>query len=153
MRQTLFNALFGTGAEATAYYAAFSLPDALFNLIAGGALTSAFIPVFLSYEKAHGERDVWRLTSLVFNVLLVGLVVLVLVAELLAPSFVTRILVPGLPPAERDLTTTLTRIMLVHALILGLGTIATAVLGSKRQFLLPALAISLPDSFLKMQKE
>ncbi len=145
VRQTLFNALFGMGAEATAYYAAFSLPDALFNLIAGGALTSAFIPVFLSYEKAHGERDVWRLTSLVFNVLLVGLVVLVLVAELLAPSFVTRILVPGLPPAERDLTTTLTRIMLVHALILGLGTIATAVLGSKRQFLLPALAMALYD--------
>jgi len=145
VRQTLFNALFGMGAEATAYYAAFSLPDALFNLIAGGALTSAFIPVFLSYEKAHGERDVWRLTSLVFNVLLVGLVVLVLVAELLAPSFVTRVLVPGLPPAERDLTTTLTRIMLVHALILGLGTIATAVLGSKRQFLLPALAMALYD--------
>ncbi len=145
IRQILFNALFGTGAEATAYYAAFSLPDTLFNLIAGGALTYAFIPVFLSYEQAHGEREVWRLTSLVFNVLLVGLVVLVLVAELLAPSFVNALLVPGLPPAERDLTTTLTRIMLVHSLILGLGTIATAVLNGKRQFLLPALAIALYD--------
>ncbi len=145
VRQTLFNALFGTGQAATAYYAAFSLPDTLFNLIAGGALAYAFIPVFLSYEKAHGEREVWRLTSLVFNVLLVGLVALILVAEFLAPTFVNAILVPGLPPAERDLTTTLTRIMLVHSLILGLGTIATAVLGGKRQFLLPAFAIALYD--------
>src|SRR5690242_3892327 len=50
IRQFLFNALFGTGPAATAYVAAFQLPDALFNLIAGGALTFAFIPVFISYE-------------------------------------------------------------------------------------------------------
>ena len=48
IRQTLFNALFGTGPQATAYYAAFTLPDTLFNLIAGGAFIYAFIPVFLS---------------------------------------------------------------------------------------------------------
>ena len=80
IRQTLFNALFGTGPEATAYYAAFRLPDTLLNLIAGGALTQAFIPVFLSYERDHGQRAVWRLTSLVFNVLLVSLTAFVLVS-------------------------------------------------------------------------
>ena len=58
VRQTLFNALFGTSPQATAYYAAFTLPDTLFNLIAGGAFTYAFIPVFLSYEKEHGQREV-----------------------------------------------------------------------------------------------
>ncbi len=67
IRQTLFNSLFGTGPEATAYYAAFRLLDALFNLIAGGALAQAFIPVFLSHERDHGQRAVWRLTSLVFS--------------------------------------------------------------------------------------
>ena len=145
IRQMLFNALFGTGPQATAYYAAFNLPDTLFNLIAGGAFTYAFIPVFLSYEKEHGQQEVWRLASLVLNVLLVSLAVLVLIAEWFAPAFVNAILVPGLPPAERILTTTLTRIMLLHSLILGLGTIATAVLNGKRQFLLPALAIAIYD--------
>jgi putative peptidoglycan lipid II flippase len=85
IRQTLFNALFGTSPQATAYYAAFNLPDTLFNLIAGGAFTYAFIPVFLSYEKEHGQREVWRLASLVVNVLLVSLTVLILIAEWLAP--------------------------------------------------------------------
>lgn len=145
IRQTLFNALFGAGPEASAYYAAFRLPDALFNLIAGGALVQAFIPVFLSYEKDQGQREVWRLTSLVFNVLLVSMMVLILVAELFAPTFVNTILVPGFPPAQRALTTSLTRIMLVYPLIVGLGTIATAVLNGKRQFLLPALALALYD--------
>jgi putative peptidoglycan lipid II flippase len=145
IRQMLFNALFGTGPQATAYYAAFNLPDTLFNLIAGGAFTYAFIPVFLSYEKEHGQQEVWRLASLVLNVLLVTLTVLVLGAELFAPAIVNTLLVPGLPPPERDLTATLTRIMLLHSLILGLGTVATAILNGKGQFLLPAIAIAIYD--------
>ena len=72
IRQVLFNALFGTGAQATAYYAAFRLPDTLFNLIAGGALISAFLPIFVSYETQRGDREAWRLASLVFNVMLVS---------------------------------------------------------------------------------
>ena len=145
IRQVLFNALFGTGPQATAYYAAFRLPDMLFNLIAGGALISAFLPIFVSYGKQRGEREAWRLASLVFNVLLVSLTACVLLAELVAPAFVTKLLVPGLPPSEQALTITLTRIMLLHPMILGLGSVATAMLNSKRQFLRPALSIAIYD--------
>src|SRR5207302_9763376 len=145
IRQVLFNSLFGTGPAATAYYAAFRLPDTIFNLIAGGALTHAFIPVLLSYEKERGKVEVWRLTSLIFNVLLVSLAAVVLVAEFVAPGFVNNILVPGLPPYERNLTTTLTRMMLIQPLILGLGTSVTAILHSKRQFFPSALAIVIYD--------
>jgi putative peptidoglycan lipid II flippase len=145
IRQVIFNSLFGTGPQATAYFAAFRLPDTLFNLIAGGALISAFLPIFLSYDTQRGEWEAWRLASLVFNVLLVSLTACVLLAELVAPAFVTKLLVPGLPPAEQALTITLTRLMLLHPLILGLGTVATAILSSRRQFLRPALSIALYD--------
>jgi hypothetical protein len=47
VRQIMFNALFGAGPQANAYYAAFRLPDTPFTLIAGGALIQAFIPVFV----------------------------------------------------------------------------------------------------------
>ena len=142
VRQTIFNALFGTGLQANAYYAASRLPDTLFDLVAGGALTHAFIPVFLSYEKDRGQREAWRLASLVFNVLLVALTALVFVSEFIAPAFVSRLLVPGYPPAEQALTAALTRVMLIQPLILGLGTVVTAILNSKRQFLLPALSLA-----------
>lgn len=142
IRQSIFNAIFGAGPAANAYYAAFRLPDFLFNLIAGGALSNALIPVFVSYDQDHGRHAAWRLISLVFNVMLAALVIVLLAGEFLAPDFVNHILVPGYPAAERALTTNLTRIMLVQPLILALGTIATAVLSSKRQFLLPALSIA-----------
>jgi putative peptidoglycan lipid II flippase len=143
VRQTIFNALFGTGAAANAFYASSRLPDTLFNLIAGGALTHAFIPVFLAYEKDKGREETWKLVSLVFNLMFVVLTLLALIGEFIAPAFVNNLLVPGYPPAERALTTNLTRIMLFHPLILGLGTIVTAVLNSKRQFLLPAISIAI----------
>ena len=142
VRQSIFNALFGTSAAANAYYAAFRLPDFLFNLISGGALSNAFVPIFISYDKEHGRQAAWRLTSLVFNVMCVGLTAVLLLGELLAPAFVNHILVPGYSSSEQALTTSLTRIMLVQPLILGLGTIATSILSSKRQFLLPAFSIA-----------
>lgn len=141
IRQSLFNAVFSVGPSANAYYAAARLPDFLFSLIAGGALSHAFIPVFTSYEKEQGREAAWRLSSLVFNVLLVTLSAALLVGEFLAPAFVNHLLVPGYDPATQSLTTTLTRIMLFQALFLGLGTIVTALLNSKQQFFLPAFAI------------
>ena len=145
VRQVLFNYLFGVGLAANAYTAAVRLPETLFDLIAGGALVHALIPVFLSHEEQRGQRELWRLASLVFNILLVSLGALALITELLAPVFVSRLLVPGYPPAEQALTTSLTRIMLLQTLILGLGTVATSILNTKRQFILPALSIALYD--------
>ncbi|GAC1648056.1 MAG: lipid II flippase MurJ [Ktedonobacteraceae bacterium] len=142
LRQTIFNALFGVGPEASAYYAASRLPDTLFNLIAGGALTHAFIPVFLSHEKEYGRREAWRLASLVFNLMLVALTLFIFIAEFFAPNFVNTLIVPGYSHSEQVLTTSLTRIILIQPLILGLGTVITAVLNGKRQFLLPALSIA-----------
>ena len=101
--------LFGVGLEASAYYAAARLPETLFNLISAGVLTHAFIPVFLSSEKDHGQRETWQLTSLVFNVLLVTMTLLICLAEFWAPNLVSRFVVPGYSPAEQGLTTSLTR--------------------------------------------
>ena len=143
VRQTLFNLLFGTGPAANAYYAAAYLPETLFDLVAGGALIHAFLPVFLSHEKAHGQREAWRLTSLVFNIMLVVLTLVVLLGEFFAPAFVQHWLVPGYSPAEQALTTDLTRVLLVQPLLLGLGTVITAALNSKRQFLLPAVSVAI----------
>jgi putative peptidoglycan lipid II flippase len=142
IRQLLFNILFGTGPQANAYYAAAYLPETLFELIAGGALSHAFVPVFLSYEKTHGQREAWRLTSLVFNMMLVTLTALVLIGEFLAPAFVNNWLVPGYSKAEQALTINLTRVLLLQPLFLGLGTVITAALNSKRQFLLPAVSVA-----------
>src|SRR5215207_3163463 len=95
VRQILFNAQFGISQEANAYYAAFRLPDTLFSLIAGGALSSAMIPVLLGAVREDGERAGARLTSLVLSTLLAVFALIVLIGELFAPAFVNGLLAPG----------------------------------------------------------
>lgn len=141
VRQVLFNAEFGTGVAANAYYAAFRLPDTLFSLIAGGALSSAMIPVLVSARREDGEVAGWRLVNLVLTALLAAFVVLVLAIELFAPFFVSRVLAPGFDAETSRLTIILTRIMLVQPLILGFASVATAVLNSQNRFLLTGLSV------------
>lgn len=143
VREVAFAAMFdpaSTGAKA--YIAAFRLPALLYNLIAGGALATAFIPVFLSAEKQKGEYEAWRLASLLFNIVLVTLTAGTLLCEFLTPELVSQFLVSGFSATDQAMTTSLTRIMLIQPLILGLGTVLTGVLNSKRQFLLPALSLA-----------
>src|SRR5262245_13014093 len=128
IRQILFNAQFGVGTEANAYYAAFRLPDTLFSLIAGGALSSAMIPILLSTVREEGEEAGGRLNNLVMTILLAFFALVVLLGELFAPAFVNGLLAPGFDPSTSQLTVVLTRIMLIQPLILAAGSVATAVL-------------------------
>jgi putative peptidoglycan lipid II flippase len=141
VRQGLFHAQFGASSEASAFYAALRLPDMLFSLLAGGALSSALIPVLLQTAQEEGQAAAARLTAQVLTSLLVGFALLVLLLEVCTPFFVRVALVPGFADATSRLTITLTRLMLVQPLILVLGAVATAVLNSRSQFLLTALAL------------
>ena len=141
VRQVLFNAQFGAGAEANAYYAAFRLPDALFSLIAGGALSSAMIPVLLNTAQETGNAAAARLINRILTTVGAGVVVIVLASEVCTPLFVTHVLAPGFDAATRQLTINLTRVMLLQPLILVVGSVATAVLNSRKQFLLTGLAV------------
>jgi putative peptidoglycan lipid II flippase len=141
IRQVLFNAEFGAGNVASAYYAAFRLPDTLFSLIAGGALSSAMIPVLLATSRERGDQAGWRLVSLVMTALMAFLAVVVLAGIVFAPFFVDNVLAPGFDAETSDLTAKLTRIMLLQPLVLAVGSVATAVLNSRNQFLLTALSV------------
>ncbi|MEA2586408.1 MAG: putative peptidoglycan lipid flippase [Thermomicrobiales bacterium] len=134
VRQVLFNAQFGAGDDASAYYAAFRLPDTLFSLVAGGALSSAMIPVLLSTTREDGEDAGWRLTNLVLTVLLAAFAAIVVLGEVFAPAFVDRVLAPGFDAETSRQTVTLTQFMLAQPLILAIGSVATAVLNSRNHF-------------------
>src|SRR5690606_35078581 len=95
VRQFLLNYHFGADETAGAYYAAFRLPDAIFTLVAGGALSSAFIPVLVSTRNREGEAAAWRLTSLVLNSLVAVLTVVAAIGMVVAPWMSANILVPG----------------------------------------------------------
>ncbi len=139
-REMLIGARFGTTAELDAYLAAFRVPDLLFQLIAGGALGSAFIPVFTGCLARQDLKGAWRLFSAVTTLVTIIMTGLAVLAGLSAPFLVRYVLAPGFTAEQQQLTVTLMRWMLVTPVIFGVSGIIMGVLNSFQHFLLPALA-------------
>ncbi|MBI2321014.1 MAG: murein biosynthesis integral membrane protein MurJ, partial [Chloroflexi bacterium] len=138
-RDVVFGHQFGTSPAYAAFLAANQIPDLLFQVLAGGAVASAFIPVFAGLLAARQEAEAWRLVSALFTV--AALVMLPIVAALwLAAPLVVGLLAPGFGPELRALAADLTRVMLPAPLLFTWGCLATSVLQTYHRFLLPALA-------------
>ncbi|RRR65781.1 MAG: murein biosynthesis integral membrane protein MurJ [Candidatus Viridilinea halotolerans] len=143
VRQVLLNARFGLGPEAAAYYAAVRLPDTIAILIAGGTLTNALLPVLIRVATRDGEPAAQRLVNRTLTLLMVVVAPFTLGVALAMPWFVDLLLAPGFEPSLQDLTSNLARIMLLDVLLLVAEAGLIAVLMSRNQVLLPALAIGL----------
>lgn len=141
VRQALFNAEFGAGMEASAYYAAFRLPDTIASLIGGGALSNAMIPALLGARYESGDVAEQRLVNLTATTLTVAVSLVVLVCMIFAPFFVRFVLAPGFDAETAALTIALTRIMLAQLALVVLASVAIAVLNARNQFLLTAISI------------
>ncbi|HYM84944.1 MAG TPA: murein biosynthesis integral membrane protein MurJ [Candidatus Dormibacteraeota bacterium] len=139
VRLTVTGAIFGASPQLDAFYAAFRIPDLIFQLVAAGALGSALVPVVAGL-LAHGqERHAWRVVSTVANLMLIGLLVLAAVFWLAAPV-VVPIITPGFDRAGYDLTIDLTRIMLAGPILLALGAVASSLLNAADRFVAASMA-------------
>ena len=136
-RQMLIVATFGDGSAVAAYYAAARLPETIINFVAGGALTTALVPLLLA-EPTHADQE--RLLNTVSTMVLSGVALFALVAQLGVSWFVTMVLLPGGDVATQQLTITLTRILLLQPVLLALVSIVSALLTAQRRFTLIATA-------------
>src|SRR3982751_3760200 len=127
LRLSVIGAKFGATGQLDAFWAAFKIPDALFNLLVAGALASAFIPVFAGYLAKEREKEAWHVASSVMNVLILSLVVLSGLMWLGAPWLVPAVVAAGFKddPAQMELTIHLTRIMLLSPIFMGLSALVT----------------------------
>ncbi|MEZ4635835.1 MAG: murein biosynthesis integral membrane protein MurJ [Caldilineaceae bacterium] len=140
LREMIIGAQFGTTAELDAYLAAFRIPDLLFQLVAGGALGSAFIPTFSQVWAEQGEAPAWRLFSRVLNLVTLLLLLLVVLATIFAEPLVTRVIAPGFDPTQQQLTADLMRWMLVSTVVFGASGLVMGALNATQHFVMPAAA-------------
>ncbi len=129
----------GSNAVTDAYYAAFTLPDFLNYLVAGGSLSLTFIPVFAQFVSKDREEEGWHVFSTVICAMGLLLMAVVIAGEIYAPQLV-ELIAPGFSPAEKARVIFLTRLMMPAQLCFYLGSILSAVQYAKGQFLVPSLA-------------
>jgi putative peptidoglycan lipid II flippase len=139
VRLVVIGTTFGVQGALDPFFAAFRIPDLIFQLVAAGALESALIPTIATL-LARDERDrAWRVVSTVTNLMLAGLAILAGVLFVFAPA-VVPLITPGFDVAQTAKTVDLTRIMLVSPIFLALGSVATSVLNARGRFAASVLA-------------
>ena len=140
VREIILSRLFGTSAEASAYAAAFRIPDLLFLVVMAGSFGSAFIPVFSGYIGGGKKDEAWRLASTVLTISALALAITAGLAYLFADPLVNTVVAPGAPPYVQALTAETMRILLLSPVFLGLGIAAKGILEGQDRFDLPAFA-------------
>ncbi len=151
IRDRVLAGQFGAGPALDMYYASFRIPDLVYNLIILGALSSGFIPIFTSLIKdfacewgkdcdtQSNNREAWSLANNVLNYLFLSVVSLALLGMIFTPNII-HLITPGFSSQEQAITTTLTRIMFLSPIFLGISSILGGILQSFKRFLVYSLA-------------
>jgi putative peptidoglycan lipid II flippase len=140
VREQVIAGLFGATGVTDAFVAASTVPTMVYDLLIGGAISAALIPVFSEYADER-PVDFGRVGSTVINLAALALTAVVALAIPFAPELIT-ILGVGFAPQIRQQAIDLVRIILPAVLFLGLSGVTTALLYARRQFALPAFVVT-----------
>jgi len=139
VRQILATRAFGTTGAMDAFNTANIFPDLLFNLLAGGALASAFVPTFTAFLVKDDQPSAWKLASAIVNLVVLSLTTLSFISSLFAVQ-IARLLAPHYSSAQQLLTAQLLRILLITSTIFGASGLLSGILNAHQRFWLASLA-------------
>src|SRR5712692_8395520 len=130
---------FGAQQQTDAYSAAFTIPDILYSLLAGGTMAITLTSVLTRFASGEDQKEAQKTFSVMVTVMPTVLIAAMVVIEIIAP-WCARILFPKFSPEQLRLCVRIIRILLPARLLLYIGTMISAVLLSKRRFLAPTVA-------------
>ncbi|MEN9328555.1 MAG: hypothetical protein RI947_1363 [Candidatus Parcubacteria bacterium] len=137
IRDRVLTGFFSKG-ELDIYYAAFRIPDLIFEILITGALTTSFIPFFIRYQKNKEQQNVN--VSTIINVIILFLVVMVILLAFFMPHLMFLI-TPGFNKEKTMAITQYSQLLLIGQLpFLVMGNLLTGISQAKKRFLIPAFA-------------
>ncbi|MGA9496124.1 MAG: murein biosynthesis integral membrane protein MurJ [Terriglobales bacterium] len=147
VREAYIAYAFGAGQQTDAYVAAFTLPDWLNYIVAGGTASITFISIYTRFMAEKRDQDAQKTFSIIITVMTTVLVAGTIVAEIFTPQFVAWFF-HGFTPQQMQLCVHLTRILLPAQIFFYVGGVVSAVLLSHRLFLLPAFGPVIYNIFI-----
>lgn len=122
------------------FWAAFRLPDLIFQIVILGALSVAFIPLFTETFEEKGKDNAFEMARTILNVFLAIFILVTILIYILAGPIVANLIAPGFDLAKQNQVIALTRIILLGQVILVFGSFFIGILQSFQRFIIPSLA-------------
>lgn len=133
LRDLLLAKNLGLSSQTDIYFAAFRVPDFIYNLLILGTLSAAFIPIFTKYYLKD-KREAWEIANSVFNIALVGVGFISLIVFVFAYPL-TKLIAPGFTAEQTRETANLTRILLLSPIIFTASSVFSSTLLSFKKFI------------------
>ena len=119
--------------EADAYIMAFKITDLMYNLLVGGAIAAALIPVLSGYIEKKDEEEGWKAVGTFVNIIFLAMSVICILGMIFAPWLVP-IIAYGFNSESTDLTIRLTRILFPSVSFIMLAGLTNGILNSYSRF-------------------
>lgn len=130
---------FGSGAHADAFFVAFRIPNLFRRLVAEGALTVSFLPVYTDYLENRTAEEADRVVRITFSLLTVSVALISLAGVAFSP-WVIQIFAPGFraDPEKFHLAVSLNRIVFPYLFFISLVALSMGILNARGHFAAPA---------------
>lgn len=144
-RERLIAGTFGAGDLTDVFYASFRLPDTIFNLLVLGALSSAFIPVFVEKLTVGKKEDANHVANSFLNFIMLCATFFAIMIFILAPQIIP-FMFPGFYTRANvgfdihQTTVNMTRIMMISPILFSLSGVFGGILNSHKRFVAYAMA-------------
>jgi putative peptidoglycan lipid II flippase len=138
-RETVIAYFFGASGQVSAFQAASTIPVMIYDLLVGGMLSAALVPVFSDYARPERRRELGAAAGAMLSVMAIVVAILVIVVELFAGP-ISRLVAGGFSEELLVLTEQLMRIMTPAVWFLAMGGVVTAILYGLKRFTVPAFA-------------
>jgi putative peptidoglycan lipid II flippase len=138
-REVVLTNLFGASRAVDAFNVAIIVPKALFDLLIGGQVNSALVPVLSEVVAKEGRKALWQLVSVLCSIVTILMALIMLALELFAGQIV-RLVGSGFDAATLELATRLLQLTAPALIFLGLFAVLSGTLYALREFTWPALA-------------
>ena len=137
-RNSLLTAYFGSGIQSDAFITASTLPTTLFDVVIGGVISAAFIPVFNDIMSKKGKENAMRFVNK-FVTLVLLLSAIIAVFGIIFRSSLVSMLAPNYAPETHALASQLTAIMFPMIIFTGLAFSFVGLLQSFGQYKIPSI--------------
>ena len=138
IRDRLLASTFGAGIETSIYFAAFRIPDLIYNILILGGVLVAFLPLFSEYFTENKDKA-WEMTNHVLNAFLLLLILTCALLCVFTPWLI-KFITPGFAQKDKEVVVSLTRILFLSPILFGAANIFSGVLHYFNRFFAYSLA-------------
>lgn len=138
-RTLILAGLLGVDTDTGLYATAFTIPDILFFLMAGGYLSITLVPLLAGHVESGDRRAAGLVFTSVFRVV-VGIMIAVTTVLVLAARPVTTVVFPEITGVDLDRLVSMMRVTFASQVFFLAGTLFMAAQYAHRRFLVPTLA-------------